>query len=229
MGCYSALSHSLLNVMNNSRDAMPEGGVLRLSHQSSGGWVSLIVTDQGGGIKPEDLERIFEPFFTTKELGAGTGLGLPMVQGVMQQHGGRVSVESELGKGTSVTFSWPLHSGTPAEDPTLEPGEVLRDSPARRSGCAQAGLCHRRQRGGHGIRSLPPAPQRLPSPHLQQGGGSHPSHPPTGFTRHDFGRLHHARHGRAPVHPHPLRRLPRSGQTPLHQSCPHEWLSAGTL
>ncbi len=125
MGCYSALSHSLLNVMNNSRDAMPEGGVVRLSHHAENGWVFLSVSDQGSGIKPEDLDRIFEPFFTTKPVGAGTGLGLPMVQGIMQQHGGRVSVESELGKGTSVTFSWPIYRKTAK----VEPQTVIQKEP----------------------------------------------------------------------------------------------------
>lgn len=129
MGCYSALSHSLLNVMNNSRDAMPEGGVIRLSHHTENGWIYLTVADQGSGIKPEDLDRIFEPFFTTKAVGAGTGLGLPMVQGIMQQHGGRVSVESEVGKGTGVTFSWPIYRKTAKVEPEPETHEEHREFP----------------------------------------------------------------------------------------------------
>jgi signal transduction histidine kinase/CheY-like chemotaxis protein len=129
MGCYSALSHSLLNVMNNSRDAMPEGGVIHLSSHQENGWVFLTVSDQGTGIQAEDLDRIFEPFFTTKEMGAGTGLGLPMVQGIMQQHGGRISVESEVGHGTQVTFSWPLHRQGQEAEPDHPLIEESREFP----------------------------------------------------------------------------------------------------
>lgn len=107
MGCYTALSHSLLNVMNNSRDAMPQGGTISLEYQYRNHEVEISIQDTGSGIKPEDMKRVFEPFYTTKGVGSGTGLGLAMVHGIMQQHGGRVSVQSELGKGTRVTFVWP--------------------------------------------------------------------------------------------------------------------------
>jgi two-component system, cell cycle sensor histidine kinase and response regulator CckA len=127
LGCYSALSHCLLNVLNNSRDAMPEGGIVYISTHQENNCVFLTITDKGSGIKAEDLDRIFEPFFTTKELGAGTGLGLPMVQGVMQQHGGTVSVESEIGEGTSVIFGWPIHRPEIAANPSSDSAEASHD------------------------------------------------------------------------------------------------------
>ena len=106
-GCYSALSHCLLNVLNNSRDAMPDGGKIRIFSGLRDNCVTLSVMDEGTGIDPVNLPRIFEPFFTTKDVGAGTGLGLPMVQGIMKQHGGRVEVKSQKNTGTEFTFYWP--------------------------------------------------------------------------------------------------------------------------
>ena len=71
------------------------------------------VTDTGPGIAEGDLSRIFDPFYTTKELGEGTGLGLAIVQRLVENHGGRVSVETELGEGTA--FSVTLPAWTPEE------------------------------------------------------------------------------------------------------------------
>ena len=104
----------LLNLVVNSRDAMPQGGrvVIRVTvtevdarhldqHPEGrpGRFVCLSVRDTGCGIAPDNLRRIFEPFFTTKEVGKGTGLGLATVYGILKQHHGWVEVESELGKG----------------------------------------------------------------------------------------------------------------------------------
>jgi two-component system NtrC family sensor kinase len=69
------------------------------------GWVKLTFQDSGTGIAPEDLEKIFEPFFTTKA--RGTGLGLAITKTIVEQHGGRIDVASEVGKGTTVTVSLP--------------------------------------------------------------------------------------------------------------------------
>jgi two-component system cell cycle sensor histidine kinase/response regulator CckA len=90
----------LLNLAINARDAMPGGGVLTLRSGSCGGEVFLEVEDTGDGMDDTTRARIFEPFFTTKEVGKGSGLGLAVVHGIVQQHGGRIEVESRLGEGS---------------------------------------------------------------------------------------------------------------------------------
>jgi PAS domain S-box-containing protein len=112
----------LMNLCVNSRDALPKGGTLTIAtgnvtvaegsmggHAgvSPGDYVRLSVTDTGMGISKKLQARIFEPFFTTKEVGKGTGLGLAMVYGIVQQSGGRVWVQSEPGRGTCFTIYLP--------------------------------------------------------------------------------------------------------------------------
>ncbi|MCC6409050.1 MAG: PAS domain S-box protein, partial [Planctomycetes bacterium] len=116
------LEQVLLNLAVNSRDAMPRGGTLRIATRrtevAEGGWthdrsvpsgryVELEFTDTGCGIDADALPRIFEPFFTTKRVGEGTGLGLAVVHGVMQQAGGYISVQSTVGKGTTFRLLFP--------------------------------------------------------------------------------------------------------------------------
>ncbi len=94
------LSQVLLNLVINSCHAMPEGGVLRMILETSENQIHLTISDTGCGIRKEDLSRLFDPFFTTKPVGEGTGLGLTVVHGIIQEHDGVIHVESELGKGT---------------------------------------------------------------------------------------------------------------------------------
>jgi len=129
------LQQVLLNLCINARDAMPAGGKLSLTVDtvllSDAAWdprfriergphVVFSVADTGCGIPAEAQPRIFEPFFTTKEVGKGTGLGLAMVYGVVQQHNGAIRVYSEPGLGTTVKIYLPVRTAA-TEDDVHEP------------------------------------------------------------------------------------------------------------
>ncbi len=102
------LQQVLVNLSVNASDSMPDGGTLTIRTGAlDRGEVWLSVADTGQGIPGTIRERIFEPFFTTKGVGKGTGLGLAVVQGIVSQHGGRIEVESEVGRGTTVTVIIP--------------------------------------------------------------------------------------------------------------------------
>jgi signal transduction histidine kinase len=103
------LQQLFLNLFLNAADAMPDGGTLRVELAAGpDGGVRVLVRDTGMGIPPADLERIFEPFFTTKPAGQGSGLGLMVARGIAGDHGGRLEVESEVGRGTEFCVSLPL-------------------------------------------------------------------------------------------------------------------------
>jgi len=96
----------LENLIRNAMEAMPEGGELTISaSEKSGGIISIVVEDTGTGIEPSELAHIFEPFYTTKK--GGSGLGLPIVHRIIEDHGGKISVESEKGKGTKFIIDLP--------------------------------------------------------------------------------------------------------------------------
>ena len=103
------LSQVLLNLVINSCHAMPDGGTLRIILQNSKNQIHLTISDTGCGIRKEDLSRLFDPFFTTKPVGEGTGLGLTVVHGIIQEHDGVIQVESELGKGTAFHVFMPVY------------------------------------------------------------------------------------------------------------------------
>ena len=102
------MSQVLINLLMNAIDAMPDGGRVRIRIRLvEPDVVEWTITDTGSGMPSDVLERIFDPFFTTKEFGAGTGLGLTVVKGIMEEHGGAISVESEPGKGTAFKMILP--------------------------------------------------------------------------------------------------------------------------
>ncbi|MEO6211846.1 MAG: ATP-binding protein [Gemmatimonadaceae bacterium] len=121
------LEQALLNLAVNARDAIPTGGLLRMRTRSvhvtertmaergvlvPGYYAAINVEDNGSGMNAEVRRRIFEPFFTTKPIGSGTGLGLAMVLGVVQQAGGQIQVHSKQGEGTSITLFLPIVAGS---------------------------------------------------------------------------------------------------------------------
>jgi two-component system NtrC family sensor kinase len=106
-GDMNRLQQVILNLALNSCEAMPKGGTITITTALSNGEVRLEIADTGCGIKPEVMERIFEPFFTTKPVGQGTGLGLAVTYGIVQQHGGSIEVECEEGQGTKFILALP--------------------------------------------------------------------------------------------------------------------------
>ena len=108
----SQMQQALANVILNGIQAMPSGGILRIDVDRARGcppdvpnatpedYLCITVADEGPGIAPDVLPHVFEPFFTTKDVGEGTGLGLPVAHGILQEHGGWITVESEVGRGT---------------------------------------------------------------------------------------------------------------------------------
>jgi two-component system cell cycle sensor histidine kinase/response regulator CckA len=131
----------LMNLAANARDAMPNGGTLRIktetviigedfvrthSYGRPGTYASLSVTDTGIGMEENIKRRIFEPFFTTKEVGKGTGLGLSMVYGIIKQHNGYITVDSEPGKGTTFRIYLPLMPAGAIEELPPAPAENMR-------------------------------------------------------------------------------------------------------
>jgi PAS domain S-box-containing protein len=103
------MSQVLINLVMNAIHAMPEGGTLRLALAPDRDMVKLTVADSGHGMPREVIAKIFDPFFTTKDFGKGTGLGLTVVKGIIEEHGGTIHVESESGKGTVFTICLPMH------------------------------------------------------------------------------------------------------------------------
>ena len=109
------LQSAILNIASNARDAMPDGGTLTIATRVEAGegrrMVAIAISDTGEGMDTETMDRIFEPFFTTKNFGEGTGLGLSQVYGFASQSGGDARVESQPGKGTTLTLVLPCVAG----------------------------------------------------------------------------------------------------------------------
>ncbi len=119
------ISQVILNIIINAIDAMPAGGVLTiktsLTEDTAPDFVSLQISDTGQGIAPENLEHIFEAFFTTKQDKSGTGLGLSVTKQIINNHHGRISVDSVLGKGTTFSIFLPVISEDVNETNVSEP------------------------------------------------------------------------------------------------------------
>ena len=127
------IDQALLNIVLNSRDAMPNGGTLHIETSNAslrladtagevkpGDFVCIAISDSGAGMPPDVLKRAFEPFFSTKGVGKGNGLGLSMVQGFVNQSGGLVRLESEVGKGTIVRIYFPRSAARTPDKPIVQ-------------------------------------------------------------------------------------------------------------
>ena len=141
------IRQALANLIVNGIQAMPDGGALRITVGTRfaqppaghggppGDYVVLSVRDQGGGIAPEHLPHVFEPFFTTKDVGEGTGLGLAVAHGIVQDHGGWIEVDSALGQGSCFSICLPLERAQ-AEDGDAGSALATHDDDARHAGAA---------------------------------------------------------------------------------------------
>ena len=108
IGNGSRLQQVFMNLFVNARDAMPEGGRLSVRTTTRNSQLVVEVRDTGEGISPEAFKQIYDPFFTTKPVGKGTGLGLAVSYGIVQEHSGRIAVDSRPGEGTTFTIHLPL-------------------------------------------------------------------------------------------------------------------------
>jgi signal transduction histidine kinase len=111
MGDASTLQQVLLNLVTNAREAMGSGGEIRIETGAAperAGWVRMAIADTGPGISAEELSKVFDPFYTTKR--SGTGLGLSVSYGIIQDHHGTVDVQSIPGRGTTFVLAFPAVS-----------------------------------------------------------------------------------------------------------------------
>jgi signal transduction histidine kinase len=138
------LTRVFQNLVNNSVEAMPKGGILTIASELKGNDVVIKVADTGVGMKKEVLERLFSPFFTTKS--KGTGLGLVICKSFVEAHGGKIMVESIEGVGTSFTVTLPsygVHGETPVQPPK---GETAGDGGSSDGALKSAMISRRRAR-----------------------------------------------------------------------------------
>ena len=110
VNCYAAqLNQVWMNLLVNAAQAIGDNnGEVRITTKHNGATVAVSIADTGQGISPENLKRIFDPFFTTKPVGEGTGLGMSITHGIIEQHGGAIAVESDVGKGTTFRITLPI-------------------------------------------------------------------------------------------------------------------------
>jgi two-component system NtrC family sensor kinase len=101
------LHQVFMNLITNAAQALGEKGRIKITTVREGGKAVISVTDDGPGIPSDVLPHIFDPFFTTKDVGEGSGLGLSIVHGIVERHGGSISVDSEVGRGTTFTVTLP--------------------------------------------------------------------------------------------------------------------------
>ena len=110
LGNFGQIQQVIVNMLINAKQAMPDGGIIRIATKQQDKQLELSIADTGCGISNENIEKLFTPFFTTKEVGVGTGLGLSISYGILQDHEADINVQSKLGKGTTFTMHFPTYS-----------------------------------------------------------------------------------------------------------------------
>jgi two-component system NtrC family sensor kinase len=115
------LRQVFLNIIANARDAMPDGGTLTVETRMEGDYVHALLSDNGVGIKPENMRKIFDAFFTTKDKVKGVGLGLSVCYGFIKEHGGDIKVTSEYGSGTTFDVLLPIYEREPTDEKNPPP------------------------------------------------------------------------------------------------------------
>ena len=105
----SQLYQVMMNLIVNAVQAMPNGGCIKINTGIENNQVFILIKDNGTGISENILEKIFLPFFTTKDINEGTGLGLPVVHGIISAHKGTITVKSEINKGTEFKVCLPIN------------------------------------------------------------------------------------------------------------------------
>jgi len=117
------LNQVFMNLLVNAAHAIEEKGTITVRTGSDGHEVWVEVADTGTGIPQENRARLFDPFFTTKPVGQGTGLGLSLAYGIVSRHGGRIDVDSEVGKGSTFRVTVPVRRA-PQDAPSADPEEA---------------------------------------------------------------------------------------------------------
>ena len=120
----SRVNQVFINLITNAAQAMDGEGRLTIRTDSDDDWVRVSISDTGCGIPQENLDKVLDPFFTTKPVGQGTGLGLSIVRKIMDEHRGRLDIDSTVGEGTSITLSFPVDGQAAEPAPTRDAGET---------------------------------------------------------------------------------------------------------
>ena len=110
------LNQVFMNILLNGIQSIKGKGNIWIESKLKGAWISIVITDDGIGMEKQELNKIFDPFYTTKPVGEGTGLGLSISYGIIENHGGAITVESEIDSGTEFTINIPIDKGKSDEE-----------------------------------------------------------------------------------------------------------------
>jgi signal transduction histidine kinase len=145
MGDANQLKQAFLNVVNNAIQSMADGGEIEITSEQKGRDIIVTIMDTGPGIPPEVMSKLFVPFFTTRK--SGSGLGMVVTRRIVENHGGTIDVESEVGAGTVVRISLPIVRSTQEVQHRERYGHREDGVPVRETGAPDDGDSTRRNDG----------------------------------------------------------------------------------